>query len=452
MSQTNYFTRYKQLLHLALPVSISQLGHISVGVVDTLMAGQLGAIPLAAATFALSVHIPFMMLALGFSYGITPLVAKAAGEGDTFEIASVLKNSVLVNVLLGLVLCLLLICSSGFLYSMQQPREILGLALPFFRIIAISLIPLQFFQAYKQFAEGLSLTKQAMYISISANVLNIFLNYVLIFGKFGVPAYGLIGSAYATLASRTIMALAMWAYVNYHQAFDIYRRKLRIVPYSFAAVRTLTAISLPIGLQLILETGAFGFAALMAGWLGTREIAAHQIALNLAAISYMVATGISAAATVRIGNDYGSGDLKELRRDGMSAYFLIIVFEFFCTGLFILFRHRLPGFYIEEQNIIKTASSLLLIAAFFQLSDGLQVVGLGILRGMGDVKIPTGIAIISYWLIGLPAGYVLAFHMHQGIEGIWYGLLMGLCVAAVLMFHRFLRKVSLLKSEMSKAA
>jgi MATE family multidrug resistance protein len=447
MFTKEYFSHYRKTLALALPVCIGQLGHVSVGIVDTLMAGNLGAVPLASATFAFSVFIPFLMFCIGFSFGITPLVANAAGAGDKKGISVILRNSLLINSIFTLSVCLLLVLCTGLLDHLHQPEEILKDGIPFFQVLVTSLLPIQIFQVYKQFAEGLSLTRQAMYISISANIINVLLNYTLIFGAVGLPAFGLMGAAYATLFSRCYMAFAMWLYVNFHKRFKPYCQPFFTNNYSLSSIKRIVIISLPIGLQLILETGAFGFAALMAGWLGTSEIAAHQIALNLAAITYMAASGISAAATIRIGNELGARDFKALITSGRSAYILIIAFEICCTALFIALRFRLPQLYIDNEHIIQLASSLLLITAFFQLSDGMQVVGLGILRGLGDVKIPTGIAIISYWMIGLPLAYIFTFSLDMGVQGIWYGLLIGLSIAAILLFVRFYRKISRMKNK-----
>ena len=441
MHSKEFVNNYKATLILALPVCISQLGTVAVNVVDTFMAGILGPVQLASATFGLSVLIPFLMLCIGFSFGITPLVSNAHGAGDTRGIASILKNGLVLNMLFCSTFCGLLYFGTELLNYLDQPPEVLKEGIPFFKIMVLSLLPLQFFQVYKQFAEGLSITKQAMFISLFSNVLNIILNYILIFGKLGFPAYGLMGSGYATLISRIFMALSIWAYVHYATRFEAYRMASSLTNLTPAMLSKIFKISFPIGAQLMFETGAFSFAALMAGWLGIIEIDAHQIALSLAAITYMASTGISAAATIRIGSAYGSKNLKTIKNIGVSAYVLIIIFEICCTIIFIAFRNVLPGLYIENKEIIAMSSSLLLIAAFFQLSDGIQVVGLGILRGLGDVKIPTIIAVISYWLIGLPLGYFFAFKLQFGIQGIWYGLLTGLSFAAILLYLRFRMKV-----------
>lgn len=431
---------YKKNLKIAGPVALSQLGHIAVGVADSVMVGQLGGIQLAAATIAFSVFIPFMMLGIGVSYGISPLIAKAEGEDNKLEISVILKHSIILCLVVGLVLSLFLFFSAPVLREMKQPPEVVVLAIPFFRIMALSIIPLMIFQCFRQFAEGLAITKEAMYISLSGNLLNILLNYILIFGAWGVSGIGINGAAYSTVISRIVMAAAMFAFVYYFPRIKEYWRPWKEIAWSTRKHLYLLKMSLPVGIQLTLEAGAFGFAAIMVGWLGAREIAAHHVALNMAAVTYMAATGIASAATVRVGHEYGRKNSSGIRYAGFSALHIVLVFMGICAVGFILFRHSLPALYVADVRIEKIAVSLLLISAFFQLSDGVQVVGLGALRGIGDVRVPTALALIAYWFIGLPVGYLLAFPFNFGVEGIWYGLFTGLTVAAFLLLERFNRK------------
>ena len=447
MFSNEYIREYKSNLKIAYPVALSQLGHIAVGIADSVMVGALGGEPLASVTIAFSVMIPFMMLGIGISYGISPLIAKADGESNPREVASVFKNSLLLNMGAGILIALLLYVSSPLLRNLNQPEQVVEMAIPFFELLAISMVPLMFFQTYRQFAEGLAITRQAMYISISGNLLNILLNYLLIPGRFGFPALGVEGAGYATLISRIYMGLAMFAFIMYSPRFKKYRNLDQVV-YSLKKVGRLFKMSIPVGIQLGLESGAFGFAAIMIGWLGVAdEIAAHHIALNMAAVSYMAATGIAAAGSVRVGNEFGKGDYTKLRIAGLSAFHIVILFMGACAITFVLLRDYLPHLYIQDVKIESLTSSLLLICAFFQLSDGIQVVGLGALRGIGDVKIPTAIALISYWLIGIPIGYVFAFAYGLGTEGVWYGLFLGLLVAACALFIRFHIKSKDLLSE-----
>jgi MATE family multidrug resistance protein len=432
-----HIIHYKENLKIAFPVALSQLGHIAVGVADSIMVGTLGGDSLASVTIAFSVFIPFMMFGIGISYGISPLIAKADGENNQLEIRKILKHSIVLNIITGLLLSIFLFMSSSLLWKLNQPPHVVENAISFFEILSLTMIPLMIFQTFKQFAEGLAFTRQAMYISVSANIINIILNYILIHGKFGFPELGADGAAYATLTARIFMAICMFTFVYNNIKFAVYWKDLSSIIYSSQVYQRLLKMSLPVGFQLSLEAGAFGFAALMIGWLGASEIAAHHIALNMAAISYMAATGIAAAATVRVGNEFGKKEYRELQEAGYSSFYIVIIFMGLCALFFILFRNDLPNLYIADQKIEKIASSLLLITAFFQLSDGIQVVGLGALRGIGDVRIPTAIALVSYWLIGLPIGYIFAFNLNYRAEGIWYGLLIGLTLAATMLAARF---------------
>jgi MATE family multidrug resistance protein len=437
MFSKDYVRHYKEHIILSLPVAVSQLGHILVGVADTIMAGRLGSLPLASATIATSIFIPVLMMGIGISYGATSLIAKADGAGDKEEIRSIFKHSLLLNLVLSVFLFLILYNSSFVLRLLHQPAEVVEASIPFAEWLAWSILPLMLFQTFKQFAEGLAFTKQAMAISISSNILNVLLIYVFTDGWFGLTPMGLNGIALATLVARILMAVAMIILIVSDKSFAVYIKKLNQIPYQIQKFKELLWISLPIGLQMVLESGAFGFAAIMVGWLGAGEIAAHQIALNMAAVTYMAATGISASATVRVGNELGKKDYVQLQKAGYSAIILVLGYMTITALLFILLRFYLPTLYIKETKVIQMASSLLLIAAFFQLSDGIQVVGFGALRGMGDVIMPTTAVLIAYYIIGLPLGYWLTFKMLIGIEGIWYGLSFGLIFVSAFLFLRF---------------
>lgn len=435
MSLQSYRIHFQKTLSIAYPVMLSQLGHILVGVADSIMVGKLGAQPLAAVSLATSIFSIILMFGIGVSIAVTPLVATADGQGSYKRSGLIFKHGLLINTVLGILLCLLIIGTSFLLYSFGQPPQVVDITIPYLAIIAVSLIPFMFFQSYKQYAEGLSFTRVAMYITVSANLLNIFLNYLLIYGKWGLPALGLNGAGWATLISRVGMGIAMMVYTintSWYKA-----RKTQIKGFSKSLIQRLLKIGIPTALQYIFEVGAFSFASIMMGWIGTKALAAHQIALNLAAVSYMVATGLAAAATVRIGNQLGKKDIPNMRRAGFTAIMMGWGLMLFSAIMFILFRHALPTLYIDETEVIELATSLLVIAAFFQLSDGSQAVGLGLLRGMADVKIPTVITLFAYWIVALPLGYWLAFSLDWGPQGVWIGLLSGLSISAVLLLFRF---------------
>lgn len=448
MFSAEYRNHYKKTFALAYPVCLSQMGHVMVGVADTAMVGQIGTIEQASVSLANTLYILVLVFAIGVSYGITPMVAAADSKKDHAHITELLRNGLVVNLLLGIILFAFLYFSSPLLSKMDQPREVVKLAIPFFNVMVFSMIPLSIFIALKQFTEGLSFTKAAMVISVGANLLNILLNYIFIFGKWGFPEMGLMGSCWATFISRVIMAVTMLVYVYKAKDFKNYREGFKLRDFSKPLIKKILKIGFPSGLQFIFEVGAFSFAVIMIGWISPEAMAAHQIAISFAALTYMVASGISSASTVRVGNYYGLKDIPNLKKAGLSSFFLVIGFMILSAIFFILFSDSLPKLFNKDEEVLVIASSLLVIAAFFQLSDGLQVTGLGALRGMNDVNVPTAITIVSYWVIGLPLSYILGFKAGYGVEGIWYGLLAGLTIAALLLYFRFeyvTRKMKVIK-------
>ena len=434
-----YSIHFKKNFNLAYPVMLSQLGHVLVGVADNLMVGRLGTIPLAAASLANAVFFLLLTFGIGVSYAITPLVAAADGAHDHPTISEVLKHGLLINMITGVLLFAIVLVGGNGLNFLDQPENVVVLAIPYLAVITFSIIPFMLFQTFRQFAEGLSMTKQAMYITVSANVINVVLNYIFIFGKLGVPAMGLMGAGWATLISRIIMGLMMLNFVYYHKKFKQYREGFSLKNYSMVFVKKMLRIGVPAAFQFAFEVSAFAGAAIMIGWFGANALAAHQIALNLVSISYMMASGLSAAATIRVGNQLGRKDIITLRRAAFTIFIMVTAFMALCGLIFYFGRYYFPTFYINDPQVINLAASLIIIAAFFQLSDGVQVVSLGALRGLKDLKVPTIVTFIAYWVLGLPIGYWLGLKYNYGSEGIWIGLLIGLTTAALLLSIRFNR-------------
>ncbi len=413
---------------LAFPVMIGQLGHIAVSVADSVMVGRVGVVPLAGVTFASTIYHVLMLFGIGVSYAITPLVS--ADSRDKTKILGFLQNGFVLNVIIGLMLAGLGYAASNFLNYFGQKEAVVVIARPYLLIVCISLLPLMIFQTFRQFSEGLSDTFSPMIVSLVANLVNISLNYVLIYGKYGIPALGPNGAGYATLISRICMFILMiW----------LLRKKWRGFEWNFqmTTIRRLLKLGIPSGMQYVFETGAFAMAAIMVGWIGAEALAAHNIALSLAAITYMTSTGLGASASIRIGNQMGLRDKHNLRIAGFSGFGTVAVFMLICGFSFILLRDWLPALYVEDVNVQSMASALLIVVAAFQVSDGLQVVGLGVLRGLTDVRVPTLVTFVSYWLITIPTAYFFGFVMNWGIRGIWYALLLGLTIAAILLICRF---------------
>jgi MATE family multidrug resistance protein len=451
MKSKDFKEHFKRNYLLAYPVVLSQLGHVLVGTADSVMVGRVGTEELAAVSVANAVFSVAMMFGIGISFGLTPLIAQSDGEGNQRAGMRFLKHSFMINLAFGILLFSLLLFGGFILDILDQPKDVVALAKPYLAIIGFSLLPFMIFQTFKQFAEGLAMTKQAMYITLSANVVNILLNYVLIFGKLGFEPMGLIGAGWATLISRILMAIGMVLFVKYYKRFAIYWSYLKVTVWNIQSFKSLLNLGVPTGFQYIFEVGAFASAAIMIGWMGAVPLASHQVAMNLASISYMMATGISAAATVRVGNQLGQRDIPTMRVAAFTCFLMGIIFMAFTGLMFMVFNELLPTLYTSDAEVIKIASSLLIIAALFQLSDGVQVVGLGALRGMGDVKLPTVVTFMAYWVIGLPSGYLLAFVFGFQEKGVWYGLLIGLSVTAIILFLRFNNKSNKLALQMSQS-
>ncbi len=424
-------------LKLAYPVIIGQLGIIMMGVVDSIMLGRLGAVPLAASSLGNSLIFIILIIGIGSSIVVSPLIAILVGAKRYSECGVYFRQSLIINVALSLVMLVIILIGVNFITYLDQPPEIISQTIIYMIIVGFSAIPLMIYQTYKQFIEGLSVMKPAMVISIVANIINAFVNWVLIFGKLGFPALGIAGAAWATFASRIFMALVIMFYVMRSYKYKQFDVTFHFRSLNFPVIKKILRLGLPGGFQNFFEVGAFSIAVVMIGWIGTDELAAHQIAINLASISFMGVLGISQAASIRVGNAMGGQNIANVRKAGFTGIGLGIFVMFFTGLTFLFFNKFLPTLYVSDKNVIAIASKLLIIAALFQLSDGTQAVGIGILRGLTDVKGPTIITFIAYWVISLPVGYLLGFIFHYGVEGVWVGLLIGLTVSAILLTLRF---------------
>jgi MATE family multidrug resistance protein len=299
------------------------------------------------------------------------------------------------------------------------------------------MVPLMLFLTFKQFAEGLNFTRQAMIITLIADGFNIFLTYGLINGVWGLPRMELKGAGIANLISRSLMAVLMITYVLRSKNFKPYLHQAKVKFIEWKTSMELINYGIPMAFQYLFEVGAFALAALMMGMLGPNYQSAHQIAISIASATYMAASGIGAATSVRVGNALGEGNFKQLRRAGMTGYVMVLGFMGIMALVMILGRISFPLFYMKNTEVLEIASGLMIIAAFFQLSDGTQVVGLGALRGMGDVKMPTIVTFVAYWIISIPLAYYLGFTLKMGGLGIWIALSLGLTISAVMLFWRF---------------
>jgi MATE family multidrug resistance protein len=434
-----YRPYYKENLRLAIPVVISQLGHTLVHLSDSVIVGHFaGTISLAAVSLVNSVFVVAMVMGLGISYGITPLIAQFNGQKNFEACGRLLSNSLFINFISGIVLFTVLYFGAGNLLDhLGQSPEVLKQAKPFLLLISASIIPLMLFSTFKQFAEGLGFTRQAMMISIWGNVLNICLGVIFVKGLFGVKPMGIDGVGYSTLIDRTLMAFVMGFYVFRSVNFKQYLQRFSITYISRARCVELVRIGAPVAMQYTFEVSAFSAAAVMVGQIGPVQQAAHQVALNLASITYMIASGVSSAAAIKSGNYFGAKSYTDLRNSAIASYHIVLIFMSFTALIFVICNHWLPWIITSDLQVIEIAAHLLIIAAIFQLFDGAQVIGLGILRGMGDVNVPTIITFLAYWVVGLPLGYWLGLRLGLGANGVWYGLVAGLAVASILLYMRF---------------
>lgn len=436
----SYKNHIRETVKLAIPVSIGQLGQIMFGVVDSLMVGRVGAEPLAASALVNGLFFLIMVLGIGLSMAVTPLVAIAKGGNRHKECGIILRQSLLVNFVFAIILNAAIYFMAETIPLLGQTPEVTRLAISYMHIISFSVLPFMLFQTYRQFVEGLSDTKPPMYAALTSNVVNAIANYALIFGNFGFPALGLDGAGFATVTTRSFMAAFLIYYVIKSERYKQYDPSLKFKRIDKLIIKKIISIGLPSGFQYTFEVGAFAFAAVMVGWISATAQAAHQIAINLASISYMIVLGISSAGMIRVGGKLGEKDYIGMKRAGVAALILAVLFMFATGVLFVALRYFLPTLYIDDIVVIQIAASLLLITAIFQIADGIQAVGLGILRGLTDVKAPLYIAVFAYWVISLPAAYLLGFSFGYGVIGIWIGLLAGLFSAALLLSIRFIIK------------
>ena len=443
---SNYTREFSYNLKLAYPVILGMLGHTFVSFVDNVMVGQLGAAELAAVSLGNSFIFIAMSIGIGFSTAITPLVAEADAEGNFDKGKSAFKHGLFLCTVLSLILFGLLLLAKPLMYIMDQPEEVVVLALPYLDLVAFSLVPLIVFQAFKQFSDGLSLTKYPMYATIIANILNVIINYIFIFGKFGFPEMGIVGAAVGTLVSRFVMLFYLCFLLSKREKSRLYVTGIKFFTLTKQALKKLTNLGLPSAMQMFFEVGIFTAAIWLSGTLGRNSQAANQIALNLSSMTFMVAMGLSVAAMIRVGNQKGLKDFKALKRIAESIFFLGFIFAVVFALIFVMFHDLLPTLYVDLDNptdaldtaeVVKIAATLLLAAAVFQITDSLQVIVLGALRGLQDVYIPTVITFIAYWLMGFPISYYLGKSDAYSSLGIWLGLLAGLTSAAILLYIRF---------------
>lgn len=405
------------------------------GLVDTLMVGHVGTSSLAAAAFANCLMSVAFVFGIGVLTSVGVLVSRAHGAGMDRHKQVILRSSIWLSTIIGVILATILTLAQPWLSVFRQPEEILAEAKPFIAILGWSLVPALVFIGSKTFSEGLSRPLVPALIMYLGVALNVFLNWVLIFGNLGAPALGLVGAGWATFISRifTMMGTLLFCVRITKSGFSVVLPSLDCLP----TIRSLLRIGLPVGFQLLSEVGAFAFAAILMGWIGTAALAAHQIAITCAATTFMFPLGIAQAVGVRIGQAVGAGTDELVRIIGFGGLYLSGFIMFISALVYASFGHSIANAFNSDSTVVGLTAKLLLIAGLFQIADGVQVTAMGGLRGLADVRTPMILAFSYYWLCAIPIGYLAAFVYGAGAVGIWAGLAIGLFIAAITLTTRF---------------
>jgi MATE family multidrug resistance protein len=427
-------------IKLAIPIIIGELAQMALHIIDTAMIGAISYKQLAAASLVINaMNIPFV-LGIGMTISVSQMVSMSHGRKDAQQVSHYLYNGFVLCAVTAVIISLALVSGKNLLWHMKQDPEVVTFAIPFMELMGISIIPMLLFMTLKQFADGLEYTRTAMLLSLAGMPLNIFLNWVLIYGNLGVNPMGLVGAGWATLITRTIMFIALAWVILKHPTFRKYiivgkrQWKLRM-----QTINELLRIGVPSSLQIGMEAGAFAVSGIIIGTIGAVAQAAHQIALSCAAFTFMVSMGLAQAGSIRVSNAYGNNNWKKIILIGKSTIITALLYGLFCAVAFIVFRHQLPEMFNNNADVLSMAAMLLLFAAIFQISDSTQAIAAGLLRGIKDVKTPTVLIGIAYWVVGLPAGYWLAFYWNTGAAGMWSGFIIGLTLASAFLITRFLK-------------
>ncbi len=446
MNLSQYTKEFRYNMQLAYPVILGMLGHTLIMIVDNIMVGKLGSTELAAVSLGNSMVFVALSLGIGFSTAITPIVGEADSEKNTDKIRSVFHNGLFLCVILGFALFGLIVLGKPIMEMLHQPKEVISLAKPYLDWVGFSLVPLIIYQGYKQFADGLSMTKYSMYAIVMANILHVIVNYCLIYGIWIFPKMGILGAGLGTVISRIAMVVFMHVILSRQESLKSYFQNFSFSEIKKETIRKIVSLGIPSAMQMLFEVVLFTAAIWLCGNIGKTSQAANQIALSLASMTFMFAMGLSVVSMIRVSNQKGLQDYKNLVVVARSIFLLAILIEIIFALLFIVLHQIVPPLFLDmndstqlldNQEVVTIAAKLLLVAAVFQISDGIQVVVLGALRGLQDVKIPMYITFVAYWVIGFPISYYLGEYTELKAVGVWIGLLSGLSAAAIFLFIRF---------------
>lgn len=423
---------------IAYPIIIGNVVQNILGVIDSAMVGSIHSTQLAAASLVNSVLAIPTVFGFGLSMAIGPLVSNAIGEGNKDKPLRLMYNGLLVALIWAIILGLSFHLGSGVVFHLGQDEVVAEIAEPYLIWMGWSMIPFILFMTVKQFSEGLEFTRTPMIIAVFAVPLNILLNYIFIFGKWGAPRMELEGAGVGTVVSRAVILIILVWVIFTHKNYAPFRRNVAVqLKFKWTQIREVIRIGIPSGMQYGMESGAFALSGLMVGWIGAQQQAAHQVGVNLASLAFMVSLGLSSAASIRVGQAFGRKDWSSARMIGRNIMFMGGAYGLLMAIFFVTFRNQLPYIFNDEIDVVVFAASLLVLAAIFQISDSVQAITVGLLRGLQDVKIPTFIVGIAYWAIGIPAGYYLAFKQGMESRGVWLGLVIGLTFSAIMLVSRF---------------
>lgn len=432
-----FATHYKELARLGLPIVIGQLGIIFVSFADTFMVGRHGTEELGAASFVNNMFNLAIIFATGFSYGLTPIVGRLFGSGRQREAGGVLKNALLANSAIALLLMAVMWVLYLNIGNLGQPAELLELMRPYYLTLLISMPFILLFNAFKQFADGITDTKTSMWILLAGNLLNIAGNYLLIFGKDGFPELGLLGAGISTLLSRMAMLAIFLAIFFKQRRYRVYTQGFWRAKVTKPQQKELFAIGFPVAAQMGMETASFSLATIMVGWLGTTALASHQIMCTVGQLGFMMYYGMAAAVAVKASNYNGTGDIANIRRTASAGFHLILVMAVIASALIYLLRHRIGGIFTDNNDVAVMVAQLAVPFILYQFGDGLQCNYSNALRGIADVKPVMLYAFIAYFIISLPAGYLFGFVFGWGLPGVWMSFPFGLTSAGVMFYLRF---------------
>ena len=432
----------RQTVVLALPIILGELAQMALHLLDTAMIGAISHVQLAAASLVFNVlGIPFV-LGIGMTMAIAQSVSMAQGQNDNQRVSHYLYNGFWMCGLFAVAMAGLLFWGRGILLHLGQDEEVVRLAMPFLQVMSISLVPMLLFMSLKQFTDGLQYTRTAMLLSFLSLPINVFVNWLLIYGNWGCPRMEMMGAAYGTLIARSFIFVALGVVVLRHKTFGKYIAVRRSQWKLKASTLTeLLKIGVPSGLQIGMEAGAFVVSGIIIGTIGVVEQAAHQIALSCAAFTFMASMGLAQAGSIRVSNAFGTNNFKKITVIGKSTLWTAMAYGVFCAVVFVVFRNQLPLLFNHKPEVVAMTANLFVLAAVFQISDATQAIGSGLLRGIKDVRMPTVFIFIAYWVLGIPSGYYFAFHAGMGAAGIWLGLIVGLSFSSFFLTTRFMKIV-----------